>query len=182
MIGTIIADGFADDPVNLWTFGGTGAMAPSFTAMAHHLYLRAGFGHVNALGNAGTLWLPPDVPKAYGIGNLPLAWHICRHGGPGALRRSLAIDGFMTGRRAALPPHFYLFAIAVNANERGRGMGSRLMRQGLALADARRLPTYLENSKQANISFYQNHGFKLMEEVTPTPGCPPLWLMWRPAR
>lgn len=181
LIGGIIADGFADDPVNLWTFGGTGAMKPSFTAMARHLYLKRGFGHVSNDGKAGTLWLPPGADKSYGMGNIPLAWHILRHGGLTAVRHSLAIDSFMATRRAPLAPHFYLFAIAVNPALQGKGIGSRLMRTALKRVDAANMPAYLENSKPENIAFYTNHGFELLEEAVPARGCPPMWLMWRPA-
>jgi GNAT superfamily N-acetyltransferase len=182
LIGRIIADGFADDPVNLWTFGGTGAMKPAFTAMAQHLYLKRGFGHVSADGLAGTLWLPPGAAKSYGVGNLALAWHIVRHGGLTAVRHSLAIDGFMAARRAPLAPHFYLFAIAVNPALQGKGIGSQLMNAALERVDAAHMPAYLENSKYQNIAFYRKHGFELMQETVPAPGCPPMWLMWRPAR
>lgn len=182
LIGRIIADGFADDAVNLWTFCGTAAMRPAFTAMARHLYLPRGFGHTTADGMAGSLWLPPHAVKSYGIGNLSLAAHILRHGGIRSLKRSLMIDHFMTGARRQRAPHYYLFAIAVNPALQGRGLGGRLMRTALEKIDADRMPAYLENSKEANIGFYRNHGFELLEKAHPAPGCPPLWLMWRPAR
>ncbi len=182
LIGSIIAQGFADDPVNLWTFRDSAAMRPAFTAMARHLYLRRGFGHVTADGTAGSLWLPPGMNKTYGVGNLSLAWHILKHGGVGALANSLRIDRFMSENRQPLPPHYYLFAIAAVPSHQGKGLGGEVMRAALEQVDAARMPAYLENSKRENIGFYQHHGFKLLREATPAPGCPPLWLMWRPAR
>lgn len=182
VIGSIIAAGFADDPVNLWTFRGTGAMRPAFTAMAKYLYLKRGFGHVMADGTAGSLWLPPGAPKAYGIGNLTLGWHILKHGGARALNNSLVIDGFMARNRKPLPPHYYLFAIAALPTHQGKGLGGQVMRAALERIDAERMPAYLENSKRENLGFYRHHGFEVMEEATPAKDCPPLWLMWRPAR
>lgn len=182
LIGRIIAKGFADDAVNLWAFAGESAMRPAFTAMARHLYLTRGFGHVTADGLAGTLWLPPGEKKGYGLGNLSLGANILRHGGLCGLRNSLAIDAFMTQKRRQHPPHYYLFAIAVDPSLQGKGIGGALMRETLTRIDADGMPAYLENSKEQNISFYQNHGFEILEETVPVKGCPPMWLMWRKAR
>ena len=35
-VGEVIGHAFADDPVNRWVFG-TGAMIPTFTALARHV-------------------------------------------------------------------------------------------------------------------------------------------------
>ncbi|WP_262692223.1 GNAT family N-acetyltransferase [Kordiimonas aestuarii] len=182
LIGRIIADGFADDAVNLWAFNGGGAMQPAFTTMAKHLFLPKGFGHCTEDGLAGTLWLPPGTTKTYGTGNLSLVYSILRYGGLTGIRHSLAIDCFMTTNRKGRPPHYYLFAIAVTPRLQGKGIGGVLMREALREVDRSGLPAYLENSKRENIAFYQNHGFEVEREVTPAPGCPPMWLMWRPAR
>ncbi|WP_417459604.1 GNAT family N-acetyltransferase [Kordiimonas sp.] len=181
LIGRIIATGFADDTVNLWVFAGEGAMKPTFTTMAEYLYLTRGFGHVTADGLAGTLWLPPGAKKGYGLGNLSLGASIIRHGGLQALKNSLMIDAFMAKKRKLHPPHFYLFAIAVDPSLQGKGIGGALMREALTRVDAAGMPAYLENSKEQNISFYQNHGFEILEEAVPANGCPPMWLMWRKA-
>jgi GNAT superfamily N-acetyltransferase len=182
LIGRIIADAFADDPVNLWAFGGTDAMLPSYTAMARHLFLKRGFGHVTTDGNAGTLWLPPGVVKGYGaVGNTVLGWHILRRGGLTAVRHSTTIDAFLRSRFPRTP-HYYLFAIAVDPALQGTGMGSALMKETLARVDRDHMPAYLENSKPRNTPFYEKHGFHVVEEVIPGPGCPPMWLMWRDPR
>lgn len=59
LIGDIIGDSFADDPVNRWVFGGENGMPDFYTAVARKLYLQKGFGHVMDDGSGGTLWLPP---------------------------------------------------------------------------------------------------------------------------
>ena len=182
LIGRIIADGFHDDPVNLWAFNGTGAMQPVFTAMARHLYLKKGFGHCSSDGLAGTLWLPPGAKKTYGLGNLSMARDILFHGGFIGVKHSLAIDAFMARRRAGLAAHFYLFAIAVHPGLQGRGIGAKLMKQALEQVDRDNMPAYLENSKARNTPFYERYGFEVMEEIRPAPDCPPMWLMWRQPR
>ena len=181
-IGKIIADGFADDPVNLWTFNGTGAMRPMFTTMAKHLYLPHGFGHKTSNAKAGTLWLPPSVSKGFGLApSIKMAAIMARHGGPKAIQNTLKLDSFLK-RKQPKEPHYYLFAISVHPEMQGQGLGSKLMRPALDQVDTAGLPAYLESSKESNIGFYQNHGFRVIEKVVPAQGCPPLWLMWRDAQ
>lgn len=182
LIGSVVAKSFADDPVNLWAFNGAAAMRPAFTAMAKHCYLKRGFGHITNDGLAGTLWLPPEDSKSYGfLGNLALATVILKHSGPTALKRGMALDRILTDKHPK-KPHFYLFAIAVDPELQGQGVGSRLMKQALTQVDAAHMPAFLENSKPRNTPFYERHGFRVMEEIVPVPGCPPMWLMWREAR
>lgn len=182
LIGGIVASAFADDGVNLWTFNGSAAMKPVFTSMARHCFLRYGFGHVTEDGKAGTLWLPPGAPKGYGLwAKMALAWHIVRHGGLKALHHSLALDQALVTQFPSTP-HFYLFAIAVDPSLQGTGVGSRLMKEALQEVDKAGMPAYLENSKEQNIAFYVKHGFRVLEKITPAPGCPPMWMMWRDAR
>jgi len=180
LIGQIIADGFADDAVNLWAFAGVAAMLPVYRAMARYLYLPRGFGHRTADGKGGTLWLPPGAKKSYGVmGNLSMARAIVTKGGWQAVVNSLAIDSFLSSKKPH-EAHFYLFAIAVSPQLQGKGRGGELMRSGLAQVDQAGMPAYLENSKERNIPFYRNYGFEVIEEVVPAKGCPPMWLMWRP--
>jgi ribosomal protein S18 acetylase RimI-like enzyme len=182
LIGSIVAESFADDPVNQWAFNGTAAMRPAFTAMARHCYLKRGFGHVTTDGLAGTLWLSPGDCKDYGLmGNLALASAILTHSGTTALRRGMALDKALFGKHPGTP-HYYLFAIAVDPSLQGRGVGSQLMEEALATIDAAHMPAFLENSKPRNTPFYERHGFRVIEEIVPAPGCPPMWLMWRDAR
>jgi hypothetical protein len=55
------------------------------------------------------------------------------------------------------------------------------MRQQLAVADASRVPCYLESSKPTNIPVYRTFGFEVTREVR-LPDGPRLWPMWRNAR
>ena len=182
LIGKIIAGGFADDPVNLWAFNSVQAMRPAFTTMAKHLYLPQGFGHKSSDGKAGALWLPPGKPKDYGpVATVKMALAIAWHGGPKAIRNTLKLDDILQKKRPA-NNHYYLFAISVHPSLQGQGIGSRLMRPALDQVDAAKMPAYLESSKESNIGFYQNHGFKVVERITLGPDGPPMWLMWRDAQ
>jgi ribosomal protein S18 acetylase RimI-like enzyme len=182
LIGDIIADSFASDPVNQWVFNGQAAMKPTFTRFAHYIYLPRGYGHVLESGEAGTLWLPPGASTDTGaFGSLMVAAGVLRHGGPTAARNGLALEGFLKKKKPR-EPHHYLFAIAARPGAQGKGLGSQLMKEGLKRADADHMPAYLESSKPENVPFYEKYGFEVVEQVTPAPGCPPMWLMWREAR
>ena len=49
----------------------------------------------------------------------------------------------------------------------------------LEICDAMGLPVYLESSKDANLPFYERHGFRVVGEVV-VPRGPTLWPMVRP--
>jgi GNAT superfamily N-acetyltransferase len=181
LIGDIIGDSFADDPVNTWVLHNRRCIAAYYTLMARKLYLARGFGHVMG-DDGGTLWLPPGVSKDLPLWrSLDIGATLIRHCGPGALARGFTVDAALKRSRPQ-QPHYYLFAIGVRPGRQGKGTGGRLLTAGLERVDAERKPAYLESSKADNLPFYRRFGFELVEEVSPSPGCPPLWPMWREAR
>ena len=79
-------------------------------------------------------------------------------------------------------PHWYLSGIGTDPLVQGTGVGSALMHSRLARCDAAGQAAYLESSKESNVPFYQQHGFRVTSEVTVPGGGPTLWLMWRDPR
>ncbi len=77
-------------------------------------------------------------------------------------------------------PHWYLKVIGASSQARGRGVGSALIRQGLAQADRDGVGVYLESSKPENVPIYARYGFAETSEI-PAYGTTPLIGMWRPA-
>jgi len=177
-IGHIIGTSFADDPVNMWVFGGNKGLVPFYTREAE-AYLRHGFCHVNKDSTAGTLWLSPgkskDLPTLKRLGMLG---SILKHSGPGALKRGLAIETAMKDKTPKIP-HYYLFAIGTLPESQGSGQGSAIMNHALKQIDAEGMPAYLENSKPGNIPFYRRFGFEILEEIRVTADAPPLFAMLR---
>lgn len=177
--GAIIARAFHDDPVNLWLFGAR-PMAPTFAALARHIYLRRGFGDVLAGDLGAALWLHDARDKAVPVlTTLRVALAIGASAGFGAMRRGLALDAAFTGAHPA-EPHAFLFAIGVVPAAQGKGLGGVLMRAGLARIDAAGLPCYLESTKAANVPIYRHYGFETLPGFAVPPGCPPVYPMWRP--
>ena len=60
--------------------------------------------------------------------------------------------------------HWYLWVIGVEPARQGQGIGAMLIQPVLARADAGSLPCYLETMNEANVPFYQKHGFKVVSE------------------
>lgn len=79
--------------------------------------------------------------------------------------------------RPARPHHWYLQTLG--ALHPGRGIGTALLRNGLARADAARLPVFLESSSPANVPLYQRHGFHQIGQTILPGGGPTLVPMWR---
>jgi ribosomal protein S18 acetylase RimI-like enzyme len=78
-------------------------------------------------------------------------------------------------------PHWYLSMIGVDPARQGRGLGSAMLKHGLAFIDAAGLPAYLESSNPKNVPLYERFGFEVLGEIRPAdfPGLIP---MLRPAR
>jgi ribosomal protein S18 acetylase RimI-like enzyme len=75
--------------------------------------------------------------------------------------------------------HWYLSELGVRPQSQGRGYGSKLMFEILALCDRERTPAYLESSTERSRALYERHGFRTTEVIRMPRGGPPLWLMWR---
>ena len=74
-------------------------------------------------------------------------------------------------------PHFHIGPLAVLPRYQGNGIGSRLLRHCLKLADDASVPCYLETDSQLNLPLYKRHGFSVVKEI-PVHGYL-TWLMWR---
>lgn len=76
-------------------------------------------------------------------------------------------------------PHWYLLIVGVDPDLQGRGLGSALVKEGLARADASNCPCYLETSEERNVAFYERQGFVVVGTAPLGKGGPPGWAMRR---
>ena len=182
IIGKIIGESFAGDPVNEYLLGPQAAITAFNTRMAKYLYLKRGFGHVTEDHTGGSLWLPPGLSTDIAWWNtLDVLTALIWHSGLRRLIRAFPSGQAMKEHRPN-HPFYYLYAIGNIPSAQGRGLGGRLMEAGLEKVDQANMPAFLESSKESNISFYRRYGFEVVGEVVLVEGCPPEWLMLRPAQ
>lgn len=131
------------------------------------------------------VWLPPGRTTltlwrmlVAGALMMPLSvrWSILRRlGASESVARALHT-------RCAPGPHWYLVQIGVEPAHQRQGIGSRLLRSQLARLDAAGFPCYLETENEANLAFYQRHGFHVAAEESIASDGPHIWGMLRSAR
>lgn len=174
----MVGQAFAEDPVSLWTLGNPDAIKATFTLLARRVYLPRGSCH-HIPGIGGSMWLHPGGSKSLPFfSQFRLLPYL---GGFAGLNRALAVDKAMQRRRPSWP-HFYLFAIGVLPDWRGKGLARQILAPMLERADDASLPCWLENSNPRNESLYRGLGFIPVETFEAAPGCPPLTTMVREAR
>ncbi|MBM3520452.1 MAG: GNAT family N-acetyltransferase [Alphaproteobacteria bacterium] len=78
-------------------------------------------------------------------------------------------------------PHWYLPLVGVDPVFQGHGLGTLLMRQGLALCDRHGQPAYLEATSPTHRKLYERHGFRVLGEIR-SGDSPPMFPMLREAR
>jgi ribosomal protein S18 acetylase RimI-like enzyme len=175
----VLGDAFEDDPVMRWV-----TPKASYARYAFELTVPFCLGHGHTYiandGSGAAAWLPPGVRLASPV-SPGVVWHGLREYGPGSLARALATL-VQSQKRHPKDDYYYLFTIGALRSARGRGVGSALMREGLARCDEARMPAYLESSNVKNLPFYRKHGFEVVDELRLALNGPTLWLMWRPAR
>ena len=181
LLADILTEAFADDPVANWTLGGPAQIAMMFKTLTKSLYLKSGFGHVTG-EEAASLWLGPGVraePPPHS--QLRLGWSIIANGGLRQARRAIRASTAMAESHPHAP-HYYLFAVGVRRRSQWRGLGGRIIREGLARADRDGAPAYLENSRPRNAPLYERCGFETLAPLPLPAGAPPLVAMLRKAQ
>ena len=121
-----------------------------------------------APGFAGVAcWLPPGathktLPREVAAGMGALLFQLRPRELIGNIANDLYADALH--RRCVPGPHWYLFAIGVEPECQGQGMGAALLGPGLTRADREGMPVYLETHYARNVGFYQKYGFAVAEE------------------
>jgi ribosomal protein S18 acetylase RimI-like enzyme len=144
-----------------------------------------GKGLTTDLKEGGIFWLPPDQTKLTLLRIFRTGLHgiVFRFG---IISYSRFSDNMSytdeIHERFATDPHWYLWAIGVSPSFQGKGIGSKLMQPVLNIADNNHLPCYLETHNEHNIRFYENHGFKVVNEGRIPKHNLRVWAMLRKSR
>jgi ribosomal protein S18 acetylase RimI-like enzyme len=183
LLGEILADAFAEDPVFEWLIDPNlkkrdQRMRTFFTSMAR-TYLRqrkpcfvAGDGSAAAMWAAPGKWAFPMSEMA--VEAAPQAAAFGRR-----LQRALRTQLQVESQHPKNPKHWYLGYLGARRDQQGQGLGSELLRTQLAEVDAAGIPAYLESSNERNVPLYERHGFKVVDELRALGKGPMIYLMWR---
>ena len=95
-------------------------------------------------------------------------------------KKGAELQKAMAAARPAAP-HWYLAALAVAPEAQGQGIGTALLRAGLARCDTAGAAAYLECLEQL-VPYYQRFGFARAHWVELPEGTPRQAGMWRPAQ
>jgi ribosomal protein S18 acetylase RimI-like enzyme len=178
----VLARAFFDDPAWVWLLPD-----PERRARVLPWLFRMGFDVTTAevfateepiLGAAR--WLPPGRPPTRVVPTVrALVMTPLRLGSttPQFLAYGRAVEALRA--EATSGPHWYLAGIGVDPAARRRGIGGALLEPGIAAAERDGLPAVLLTNNEANLSFYERHGFRIVRRgETPQDG-PPAWAMVR---
>jgi ribosomal protein S18 acetylase RimI-like enzyme len=175
----IIAEAFADDPVINWTCNHPASVLPFFE-ITLPVFFPHQLSYLDPQGRGAAAWLGPHQTLKWPV-KLSSVRKVLKLGGLTGVYRMLR-SGAKTEKFHPKTPHYYLFAIGVTPDNKGKGIGSALITHILKQCDAEGMPAYLENSKEENLAFYQGHGFKVQRKIQFAASAPPVWLMWREPR
>jgi len=139
--------------------------------MAHYLRFDQSVGSIqlHATGAGVAAW------QHLGAGQPSSAWRIVdallRRAAFGELhhRAERLFDQLEAGR-AEVGPHQYLEFLGVEPDRQGEGIGSELLIQGPAEAGVAAV-RYLETFNERNVSFYNRHGYDVVERFSTDFGC-----------
>jgi ribosomal protein S18 acetylase RimI-like enzyme len=139
--------------------------------------LSRGWIRIAADGAGIAVWIPPDAREEHeAIGPAPpggeteiLSDHAEGHA---------AFWGWV-GEHEPPEPLLYLSHIGVMPERQGEGLGTALMRDGLAGADRDGVPAWLETSIEANVAYYERFGFLTLVDEDAPDGGPHIWFMRR---
>jgi ribosomal protein S18 acetylase RimI-like enzyme len=184
LLGDVLADAFAEDPVFAWLIppqlrGREHRMRMFFTSMSRG-YLRLGKPcYLTGDASAGALWARP------GAWAMPLSQVILEAAPNGlAFRRHLfralgtqqQIE-HLHARQSG--PHWYLGYLGARRDRQGQGLGTQMLREVLTGADSDGVAAYLESSNERNLSLYERNGFRVVGELQALGHGPTIWRMWR---
>lgn len=156
---------FSPDPLFTWVFPDPAtrpAALQRFMRVPLQYGLRYGRVTTSREAKAACVWLPPGpgitIPRMIRSGMLGVPFRA----GFGPFVKFMTANETMDQiHKARVPePHWYLMVVGVDPELQSQGVGSAMVREGLALADRESQPCYLETSERRNLAFYERLGFR----------------------
>jgi GNAT superfamily N-acetyltransferase len=178
LAGLIAAQGFWDDPVQMWLHAPDAhrmeRMVATFSLVARHNQARG--GRIDFVGeDAVAMWIPPGAPAADFPDPPEELFPLFTD--KAFVERLPILEAAMEAAHPA-EPHWYLGIISTVPERQGTGLGAGLIRLVLDVCDRDGVASYLESSNPRNLSFYFRHGYRQIGEIE-LQGGPSLYPMWR---
>ena len=176
-LAALLGRAFADDEILTWPFP---ALTDAERVTRAFEILDAEFSRAEmlwevprALGVA--MWVPPDGFERYLAAEAATREPMIALTDDGGVR----YRAFWDWIESNLPdePQWFLDHLAVAESERGKGLGSALVRFGLTKAVRDGVTTTLETSRPSNVGIYEHLGFRTYLEADAPGGGPHLWFM-----
>jgi ribosomal protein S18 acetylase RimI-like enzyme len=129
----------------------------------------------------GALWISPGYASSFGrvlkTGVMAMGLKF----GRSTLKRWVNLSAHMqwVHRRLLAEPHWYLMSLAVERSDAGRLIAGALIQPVLSQADSDRLPCYVETFRERDLSFYEEHGFRIFGVGRVPSDGPVFWSMMR---
>jgi ribosomal protein S18 acetylase RimI-like enzyme len=183
LLAATLADAFSDDPVLAFLIppdmsDRDARIAAFFGSMIRSYLRRDKHVFVADEGRGAALWGPPGhwrLPPAEIVRETRASIKAFGRNLPRALRVLTQIEGLHPKE----PNHWYLAFLGTRCDSQGMGIGSAMLREVLAQADDTQTPAYLESSNERNLTLYERHGFRVVEEIKLLDVGPSMWRMWR---
>jgi GNAT superfamily N-acetyltransferase len=183
-VAATVAAGFFDDPVVRWLLPDLAhrreVIVPMFEVYVD-AYLPHGETYLSAAGNGAAVWLPPGAVLLAADQEQAFVDAVVGVIGYRSVERLLLMEETFAAHKPAEPYHYCQFLSTVPAAQ-GRDIGSALLRDMLARADADGRLAYHEATSRRNRALYERHGYVDLGELVVPGGGPTLWRMWREPR
>jgi GNAT superfamily N-acetyltransferase len=171
-LSNMLTEGFLDDPL----FSEIFSIDKEKRRKEISALMKVGIKYCNLFGGVHffddfsgvTLWIPPAVPfpsvknalkNGFIMDFINLIFQISLKSLINLIKASSVIE--KSHKENMNEPHYYLFAIVIDAKVRGIGLGKQLMNYAINKYGTNER-YYLENSKRRNIKFYNAMGFKIV--------------------
>ena len=181
-VSAMLARAFANDPAISYIFPDPYVRAARLPGLFRLLFDSDSVDGMCLMvegAQAATLWRSPNSIVASRMEMAGILWPMLRTFGSGlgrGLRVANAIEAHYPDRQ-----FWYLHIAGVEPVRQGLGLGSALIREGLARRASEGLPAYLETATESNVVLYQSLGFQVTSEWHVPKGGPKFWSMLRPA-
>jgi ribosomal protein S18 acetylase RimI-like enzyme len=182
-LGQALGAAFIDDPVFGWLIPTDVSrrderLAAFFTSIARSYLRRDKHVYLAAPEAGGALWSAPgswSLPMTEVARETRSAYFSFGRNMPRALRCQLQIES----KHPKEPTHWYLGYLGVAPDHQGQGIGAAMLREVTDQADVAGTAAYLESSNERNLSLYERHGFRVVEDFRLLGRGPTVWRMWR---